>query len=107
DRARWLAITVLAIFQFSHPQGLLLLSGAAIALCTLRAEPRFQRRAWIASGVALLCLVRVILFPDVEAAQQADAQVAFALFRQGVLGWPLIGWAFLVAAVWTRSARRA
>jgi hypothetical protein len=107
DRPRWLAIAVLAIFQFSHPQGLLLLSGVAVALWTLRAERRFRGRAWLVSVAVLICFARVILFPDVEAAQQADAQVAFALFRQGVLGWPLIGWMCLVAAVWARSTRRA
>jgi hypothetical protein len=107
DRARWMAMAVLGIFQFSHPQGLLLLSGAAVALWTLRAEPRFRVRAWSVSAAALICFARVILFPDVEAAQQADAQVAFALFRQGVLGWPLVGWTCLLIAVWTRTTRNA
>ena len=107
DRARWMAMTVLAIFQFSHPQGLLLLSGAAVALWASRSELRFRVRAWIASGAALICFVRVILFPDFEAAQQADAQMAFALFRQGVLGWPLVGWTCLLIAVWTRTTRNA
>jgi len=107
DRARWMAMAVLVIFQFSHPQGLLLLSGAAVSLWALRSEPRFQVRASIVSGAALVCFGRVILFPDVEAAQQADAQMAFALFRQGVLGWPLVGWMCLLIAVWTRTTRNA
>ena len=107
DRARWMALAVLVILQFSHPQGLVLLSGAAVALWALGSEPRFRRRAWMVSGVAGICFGRILLFPDVEAAQQANAQVAFALFRQGVLGWPLVGWTCLLIAVWTRTTRNS
>jgi hypothetical protein len=107
NRARWMALGILAIFQFSHPQGLLLLSGAAVVLWLQRTEPRLRPRAWIVSSAALICFGRVLLFPDVEAAQQANAQVVFALFRQSVLGWPLVGWMCILAAVFTRSTRLA
>ena len=102
--ARWFAITVLLVFQFSHPQGLLLLAGATAALATLREH---RRRAIFMAALTLLCLLRVLLFPDAEAAQQASVGTAWALFRQGVLGWPLTGWLCVVGAVWARSDRAA
>ena len=107
NRARWLVLAALGVFQFSHPQGLLLLTGATVALWMLRADPLHRGRVKIVAAVTALCLLRVLFFPDPEAAQQASVRVAFALFRQGVLGWPLAGWLCVVAAVWTRSDRGA
>ncbi len=107
NRTRWIVLGVLCVFQFSHPQGLLLLAGATVALWMLRDDPLHRRRVPIIAALTALCLLRVLLFPDPEAAHQANARVAFALFRQGVAGWPLAGWMCVVAAVWTRSARGA
>ena len=104
---RRLVLSALIIFQFSHPQGLLLLAFATGSLWLLRADPMHRRRALIVAGVTSLCLLRVLLFPDAEAAVQASPGVALALFRQGVMGWPAAGWICVVAAVWTRSDRGA
>ncbi len=101
--ARWLVIGLLLVFQFSHPQGLLLLAGATVALVALRD----RKRAIFMAALTLLCLFRVLLFPDAEAAEQASLGKAWALFRQGVLGWPLAGWLCVVGAAWTRSDRVA
>lgn len=105
--ARWVVIGALLLFQFSHPQGLLLLSGAAASLALLRDDPMYRRRAILLAALAVLCLARVIAFPDPEAAQQASAGKAWALFQQGVLGWPLAGVICIVTAAWTRSERLA
>lgn len=101
--ARRCVIAGLLVFQFSHPQGLLLLGGATLALAALREDPMSRRRALFMAVATALCLVRVLAFPDPEAAQQASIGKAWALFRQGVLGWPLAGWVCVVAAAWTRS----
>lgn len=105
--ARRIVMAGLLVFQFSHPQGLLLLAGAATALAALREEPMHRRRALIMAALTMLCLLRVLLFPDAEAAHQASLNAAFALFRQGMFGWPLAGWLCVVVAARTRTDRRA
>ena len=105
--ARRLAIAALLVFQFSHPQGLLLLGGATVALAALRDDPVYRRRASFMAVLTVLCLARVLVFPDPEAAQQASLEKAWTLFRQGVLGWPCAGGVFIVLAAWTRSDRLA
>ena len=107
NAARWIVIALLVVFQFSHPQGLLLLAGATVGLAALRDKPMYRRRTVLMAAATLLCLVRVIVFPDAEAAQQASIGKAWALFRQGVPGWPLAGGVCLVLAAWTRSDRLA
>ena len=71
NAARWLVLATLLVFQFSHPQGLLLLGGATVALWLVRADPLYRRRAMIVAGVTMLCLLRVLLLPDAETAHQA------------------------------------
>ena len=117
DWPRRLALAGLLVSQFSHPQGLLLLAGAAGALWILArhaAAPdarRHRTRALLATALAALCLLRLSLHSDPEAARQANAFVVLAQFWQGLVGWPLAGWLCVVAAVGLlatgRSARLA
>ena len=101
--ARRVVIALLLVFQFSHPQGLLLLGGATIALAALRDDPMFRPRLIFVAALTALCLTRVVVFPDPDAARQASIETAWALFRQGVQGWPLAGGVCLVIAAWTRA----
>ena len=105
--ARRIVIAALLVFQFSHPQGLLLLAGATIALAALRDDPQSRRRAIFMAALTALCAARVLFFSDPEAAQQARIGKAWALFQQGMLGWPLAGGICLGIAAWTRSDRLA
>ncbi|MEA3187568.1 MAG: hypothetical protein QOD99_1398 [Chthoniobacter sp.] len=106
DRARALVIACLLVFQFSHPQGLLLLSAVAAGLALLGNRRRnddwsvFRKRALWMAATALVCLLKIVVFPDPEAAHQANPLEVLILFWQGLAGWPLAGWLFLVAAVW-------
>ena len=100
---RRLVIAGLLVFQFSHPQGLLLLAGATTVLTALRDDPMFRRRTIFMAALTALCLVRVLVFSDPEAAQQANIGKAWALFQQGVLGWPLAGGVCVAIAAWTRA----
>ena len=104
NRVRWSVLVVLLVFQFSHPQGLLLLGGATVALAIRR---EFRGRAIFMAVMTLLCLARVLFFPDPEAAQQANIGTVWALFQQGVVGWPMAGSVCVAAAAWTRSNRAA
>ena len=61
--ARWLVIAMLLVFQFSHPQGLLLLAGATCALAALRDDPMYRHRAIFMAALTCSACARVLVFP--------------------------------------------
>lgn len=112
DWPRRVVLAGLLIFPFSHPQGLVLLAGAAGILWLLAwrgpapEAARHRTRALVMTGLAALCLLRVVLLPDAEATRQANLGMLFVLFSQGLAGWPLLGCACVVAAAWMLALKR-
>jgi len=101
---RRIMMALLLVFQFSHPQGLLLMAVAALLLWLLGRNPRladsemYRRRVKYMVGLCVLCLMKIVLTPDPYAVQEAGIWPVLALFYQGLLGWPLLGWLCLVGA---------
>jgi hypothetical protein len=110
---RRVVLAALLVFQFSHPQGLILLAGTAAGLWLLAREKespdasRHHTRALAVTALAALCLLRIVLVADPEAARQADIGMVFVLFWQALAGWPLVGWLCVVSAVGLLAAERS
>lgn len=113
DRKRGAVVVLLLTLEFSHPQGLLLLAIATLMVWRLGAmspSPEtgmWRRRVPFLIGATLLCFLRVVMFRDPYAAQEANVIQVVVLFWQGIVGWPLLGWMCLVLAVWWSARAEA
>lgn len=102
--SRRIVMGALLVFQFSHPQGLVLMVGATVLLwglgmkSSLPDAAMFRRRAKWMLGLSVLCLAKVVLTPDPYAVQEAGIWPVWVLFKQGLQGWQLVGWFCFVGA---------
>lgn len=103
--AKRIVLTLLALFQLAHPIGIVLLMiGATAAAITGWRQPARRRQLLACGGVlvglALLAIVKLLLFPDSQAADEFHFFVAQNRWRKGVSGQPLAGLRYLwLAAV--------
>jgi len=95
-------LPLLAVFQFSHQIGLVLLGGGAMAAALLALRDRENRRelllkSAIAAALAAIALWKIIHFPDSYARQEFTWERAHLAWQYGVEGYPLHGQAFMWA----------
>ena len=110
-RPQAVALSILALFQLCHPVGIVLLSGGAVAAGLAAVFNRERRRrlvvnAGLMSALGLVAVVKLALWPDPYASQEATWANAVQRWRFGVLGLPLAGMVFMwTAGVLTLAAR--
>lgn len=97
------ALLLLAVFQFSHQIGFVLLTGGAgaatlLALRDRDSRPHYVIKATVAFVLALLALWKILRFPDSYAESQFTWQAALGAWRWGVEGYPLHGLELMWAA---------
>jgi hypothetical protein len=103
---RWpqvIFVSLLAVFQFSHQIGLLLLAGGAGAALLLAARDQENRRellikAGILLPLALVALWKIFHFPDSYAEREFTRERIHESWQYGVEGYPLRGVLFMCGA---------
>lgn len=96
-------LVLLAVFQFSHQIGLLLLGGGAGAAALLAIRDRHNRfellvKAGLFAVLAAVALWKILHFPDSYAQREFTWERAREAWRWGVEGYPLRGLEFMWAA---------
>ena len=103
---RWpqmIVLSLLAVFQFSHQIGLVLLSGGAGAAALLAIHDKSHRarllcKALLASCLAIVAFWKIVHFPDSYAQREFTWEAAHNAWRWGVEGYPLRGLELMWAA---------
>lgn len=95
-RLQTVVLAILAFFQLAQPMGIANCVGVAIAAALVAwACPELRRRQWIRTGlmlgVAVVGVVRLVLYPDSQAADEASVVEVFKRWRNGVEWLPLAG----------------
>jgi hypothetical protein len=93
---RAITVIILALFQLSHPVGILLLAIAILsAACLVVFDAGNRRRhvncAIFASVLGALALTKTLVWPDAYAQKEASLHVLWDRFLTGVWGWPAMG----------------
>jgi hypothetical protein len=96
-------ISLLAIFQFSHQIGLVLLSGGAAAALLLAIDDEQNRtemliKASILIPLAAIAIWKIFHFPDSYAQREFTADRIHESWKYGVEGYPLRGVLFMCGA---------
>jgi hypothetical protein len=97
-------LMVLGVFQFSHPIGIATFFGAGLAAAAMAFADAPGRRmhlgnAMLMAGFSMLAALKLVIWPDSYAEQQASVMEALGCWRKGVSGWPIRG----LALVWVAS----
>jgi hypothetical protein len=103
---RWpqmIVLSLLAVFQFSHQIGLVLLMGGAGAALLLSVPDKANRRqllvkASIAFALAIIAFWKILHFPDSYAQREFTWDAAHNAWQWGVEGYPLRGLELMWAA---------
>ena len=98
---RAITVIILALFQLSHPVGVLLLASAIVSAACLVVFDAGNRRRHVScvifgSVLGVSALTKTILWPDVYAQKEASWHVLWDRFLTGVSGWP----AMCVILIW-------
>ena len=86
----------LAVFQFSHPMGIATFFGAAMAAGIMAWADHDGRwihllKAGIMLALSLAAALKLGIWPDTYAAQEAGWHEALSRWHNGVAGWPIRG----------------
>jgi hypothetical protein len=109
-RGRWVAWWLLLIFQFSHPIGMPMLLGTAVACAILawtdaQSRPLLMRRTLLFGSLGIAAALKIFLprylpalsnYNDTYAEQEFSLGNVLARWYDGVHGWPILG----LIAIW-------
>jgi len=104
-RKQVIGLALLAVFQFSHQIGLLLLAGGAgaaglLALIDRRNRAELFIKVLVCAALAAVALGKIFAFPDSYARQEFTWERAKTAWLYGVAGWSLRG----LVCMWTAAA---
>ncbi len=114
-RVQGIVLAALAIFQLSHPIGAPLLAGAACAAAILAWLVPAQRRplllrASLAGLLAVICLWKILAFPDPYVRTELAPAAVFARLIGGLAGFPISGllplWLAALLLAWRHPTGR-
>ncbi len=91
-----IVLALLAIFQLSHPIGMMMLAGGAVAAMLMAAVDRPRRTRLLIGGLAaaalaLAAIIKLAIWPDPYAQSEANLISAADRWMKGVAGWPVRG----------------
>ena len=105
SRGKWWVLAILALLQLSHPIGIGLCAGAAVAAAYVGRQQdehgaRFMATAAWLGLISVAGVVKLFVFPDSYAASEASIVKLLVLFWQGVAGWPLLALTLFLWGAW-------
>jgi hypothetical protein len=109
-RWQWLVAVVLAVFQFIQPMGVFHLVGVLVAAVVVGVQCPAARQRQIRAGAAvlvllILCVTKLLAFPDPQVRSEANPLELLKRWHHGVEGLPLGGMmAFWLSAGWAALA---